>query len=421
MHTENNDRRDNQGEGRRRFLPRENSGRRDVDIDGHSLLPAVEDEDLVPRGTPASYLFLLLAIIVIGTVSIRAINVILAPMLFDEAKINSVARAITHSTGYATYDLNIETRQLRREHIRNLPEAPEIAVMGASHWQEAHGAIMPGVSFYNAHVHRDYFEDIVAVASWFIKYDKLPKKLVISIRDNQFTAPRDRTDFLWVPVLPDYRKAAPMFGLTPHEVYRNGLTPQLRQTLSFPLLVAHAERYLDAPEQPHVSGAPSHETLDMLLSDGAIYWSASHRDEFTVERMRAESEALTAGKVNNPPTFDPEGVLAVDTVLGYLREAGVELYLAHPPYNPLVWDAVQGTPYMEGLQQIEELVQAMARRHDIPIIGSFNPYDVGCTADMYIDGEHSSPTCLGMILRDGLGERLAHYRPSAEHGGAVNQ
>ena len=419
MDNEHNDRRGNQGDSRR-FLPRENAGRRDGDAEGYALLPMTEDDDLVPRGTPASYLFLLLAIIVIGTVSIRAVNVMLAPMLFNETKITSVAEAISHRTGYATYDLNIETRQLRREHIRNLPEAPEIAVMGASHWQEAHGAIMPGVSFYNAHVHRDYYEDIVAVAAWLIKYDKLPKKLVISIRDNQFTHPKERTDFLWVPVLRDYRELAPMFGLTPHEVYRNGLTPQLRQTVSFPLLLAHAERYFDAPQQPHVSDSPAHESLDMLLSDGAIYWSARHRDEFTPERMRAESEALAAGKVNNPPTFDPDGVLAVDTVLGYLRDKGVELYLAHPPYNPLVWDAVQGTPYMDGLHQIESLVQAMARRHNIPIIGSFNPYDVGCTADMYIDGEHSNPTCLGMILQQGLGERLAGLQPTLTNGGVAN-
>ena len=419
MNTENEDRRGNQGDSRR-FLPRDEAGRRDIDVDGYSLLPRVDDDQLTPRGTPGSYLFLLLAIIVIGTVSVRAINVILAPMLFDQGKITKVAKAITHNTGYATYDLNIETRQLRREHIRNLPETPDLVVMGASHWQEAHGAIMPGVSFYNAHVHRDYFEDIVAVASWLVKYDKLPKKLVISIRDNQFTAPKERTDFLWVPVLRDYREAAPMFGLTPHEVYRNGLTPQLRQTVSFPLLLAHTERYLEAPQQPHVSDAPSHATLDMLLSDGAIYWSEKHRAEFTDERMRAESAALAAGKVDNPPTFDPEGVQAVDTVLGYLRARGVELYLAHPPYNPLVWDAVQGTPYMDGLREIESLVQAMARRHGIPIIGSFNPYDIGCTADMYIDGEHSNPTCLGMVLRQGLGKRLAEYRPAGMHRGVAN-
>ena len=393
--------------GTRRFLIRDSAGRREGDADATELLPDARDEELTPRGTPGSYLFLLLAIVLIGAVGIRSVNITLAPMLFNERKITHVAKELSSRHGFATYDLNIETRQLRREHIRNLPHTPEVVVMGASHWQEAHGAIMPGISFYNAHVHRDYFEDIVAVVSWLVKYDKLPKKLIISIRDSQFMAPQDRTDFLWVPVLPDYREAAPMFGLVPHEVYRNGLTPQLRQTVSFPLLLAHAQRYFEAGDQPHFSSAPSHETLDVLLPDGAIYWSASHREEFTEERMRAESLALAESKIKNPPTFDSEAVVAVDRVFSFLHDKGIELYITHPPFNPIVWDAVQGSPYMERLNEIEHIVQSIADRYDIPIIGSFNPYEVGCTADMYIDGEHANPTCLGKILYQGLMDRVA--------------
>ena len=37
-------------------------------------------------------------------------------------------------------------------------------MLGASHWQEAHADLLPGRRFYNAHVHRDYYEDLLAVA-----------------------------------------------------------------------------------------------------------------------------------------------------------------------------------------------------------------------------------------------------------------
>ena len=384
----------------RRFLRRSDVGRRSKDHDAAALLNG--NADAIERATPGSYLFLLFALLIIGAVTLRSINAYLAPLLMDFHKVEAVASKLSDGKHYTTYDLNIETRALRRAHIRGLAERPELAVMGASHWQEADGEIAPGVSFYNAHVHRDYYEDIVAVAGWFYTFDRLPKRLIISIRDNQFTPPEARTDFLWVPVLPWYRELAPIFGLTPHNEYSNGLTPQVRQGLSLPLLKAHLRRYLDAPEQPHVTDEKAHPTLDTLLPDGGIFWSQSHRDAFTEERTLAESMALADAKRFSPPIIDPVGVETVERVLKFLRDHGVEVILTHPPFNPQVWDSLEGSPYMPGLARVEALVADMADRLGLRVIGSFNPHEVGCTADMYIDGEHSSPDCLGRIIAEAL-------------------
>ena len=390
------------GDGDRRFLPRADAGRRGSDQEQSTFLGA-SDADTDLRYSPGSYLFLLIATIIIGMVTIRSLNTILAPMLYDDAHISATARQMQNGMNYATYDLNIETRLLRRDHMRSLEGVPDLTVMGASHWQEAHASLMPGIHYYNAHIHRDYYEDIVTVVYWMIKYEQLPKKLVISIRDNQFTAPEDRTDFLWVPILQDYRnEAAEYFGITPHRTFENGLTPQLRQVLSLDILIDNVRRYGDAGELPGLTPETTHETLDILRHDGSIFWSDKHRESFTEERTIAESNALVAGKIFNPPVMDPIGVEAVDRVLDYLHRRGVEVYLAHPPFNPMVWDQLEGTPYMDGMREVEALVQDFARKYDFKTIGSFNPYEVGCTADMYIDGEHSSPDCLGRILLETL-------------------
>lgn len=384
--------------GDRRFLPRSEPGRRSEDHDGSTFLGGAGTE-LSPRYSPGSYLFLLIATIIIGTVTVRALNTILAPMLYDNSRIMAVAPQMHDGMNYATYDLNIETRLLRREHLRSLAEVPELIVMGASHWQEAHESLMPGTSYYNAHIHRDYYEDIVTVVHWMVKYEKIPEKLVLSIRDNQFLAPEDRTDFLWVPILQDYRaEAAEYFDLPTHRTFENGLTPQLRQVLSLEILLANILRFFSAGDLPHLTNETTHPTLDVLRHDGSIFWSEKHREQFTVERTIAESRALSDAKRDNPPPMDPEGVEAIDRVLAYLHQRGVDVYLAHPPFNPMVWDDLVGTPYMDGLNDVKELVADFAKKYGFKTIGSFNPHDLGCTSDMYIDGEHSSPDCLGRIL-----------------------
>lgn len=379
----------------RRFLTRDDPGRRSDDRDSTTFL---SESDVGPRYTPGSYLFLVLAILMIGTVTVRALNTRLAPMLFDEPFVTQTARKMHAGMNYATYDLNIETRGLRRDHIHSLEERPDFIVMGASHWQEAHGALMPGVRYYNAHVHRDYYEDIVTVVYWLVKADKLPEKLVISIRDNQFTPPDERTDFLWVPVLDDYREAARFFDLEAHQVYANGLTPQLRQILSLQILRDNVLRYFDAGDHPHPTRATANESLDVLLSDGAIYWSEKHRRSYTRERTFRQSRLLADGKRESPPKLNAEGLAQVERVFAYLHTHGVDVYIAHPPFNPIVWEELLGTPYMEGLERLQQTVAEMAGRYGFQVIGSFNPHDVGCTTEMYIDGEHSSPECLGNIL-----------------------
>lgn len=389
-------------DGDRRFLKRADPGRRSEDLDGTTFLGGV-DVDSEPRYSTGSYLFLLIATIIIGTVTIRALNTSLAPMLYDDFHIVATAPEMHDRINYGTYDLNIETRLLRREHLLSLEGVPDLIVMGASHWQEAHAALMPDTYYYNAHVHRDYYEDIVTIVYWMIKHEKIPERLVISIRDSQFLTPEARTDFLWVPILPDYRaEAAPYFGIQPHRMFENGLTPQLRQVLSLDILIDNIQRYIEAGELPHLTSSTTHETLDVLRHDGSIYWSEKHRDSFTRERTILESHLLAAGKVNNPPVVDPAGIEAVERVFEYLQRRGVDVYLAHPPFNPLVWEQLQGTPYMEGLREIEALVDGLAKKYEFKTIGSFNPHDVGCTMDMYIDGEHSSPDCLGRILLETL-------------------
>jgi magnesium chelatase family protein len=89
-------------------------------------------------------------------------------------------------------------------------------------------------------------------------------------------------------------------------------------------------------------------------------------------------------------------------LLTYLKEQGVEVYLAHPPFNPIYYDRIKDSPYFAGLQNIEKITRELAAAHGLKIIGGFDPAKLGCTADMYIDAEHSSPECIGRVINQFL-------------------
>ncbi len=382
----------------RRMLVRNEVGRRERDLEAADLVTKSAEKGLGRSDSAARYILLMGALFLIGLFGVRQANMALAPLLHDDARIERVAEVLASGRSWQTYDLNIETRHLRHRHIAGLDRTPYVAIMGASHWQEAHAELGRGVDLYNAHVHRDYYEDILGVSEMFVKHGRLPERLIISIRDNMFTKVEDRTDWLWVPVLDEYRAMAKRLGIPAHDHFTDPLKPRFQQTLSLPLLKANVRRWLKAPVQPGPSDRNGHATLDTLLPDGSIRWSMLHQEAFTPGRARGDALSFAYAKRDSPPLVHQPAVEAVDKMLEYLVAQGVDVYLAHPPFNPVYWDAVQNSPYSEGLKRIEGLTRDFASKYGLQIIGGFDPYPLGCRADQYIDGEHSNPECLQVII-----------------------
>ncbi len=388
------------GAGDRRFLPRANPVRRDLDsntVGGIGVGNEIQDTEAESR--PLIHLLILLTFSIVGLGLIWLGNARFAPLLFDANAVEEVAATLASGSNYATFDLNINSRALRSAHIANLKKTPDVAVLGASHWQEGHANLVPGRHFYNAHVHRDYYEDVLAVTEAFVSNSRLPKQVIITIRDNLFTPVAERTDFLWLQAIPDYRDMAKRLDLPTHSWEETLPLPQMRQGFSLAILHANVKRWVTARTQPHVTNARKLDSLDILLADGSIEWSRQHNAFFTPASAREKALAFADQRRNDPPQIDPDGVVAVDRLLAFFQDRGVEVFLAHPPFNPIYYDAVQNSPYMEGLERVKTITSELAKKYGLHIIGSFNPYDLGCGAELYIDAEHSNPKCLQKILQ----------------------
>ncbi len=383
----------------RRFLPRAIPGRREEDLSRTKFFGAdTGPKERHQERRPLFHLFVLSVTFVVGLSFIILGNVRFAALLFFPPHIEAVGKVLASGMNYATFDLNIESRRLRHAHIANLPRTPEVAVLGASHWQEAHAGLVPERDFYNAHVHRDYYEDVLAVTEMFVRNNRLPAQMIITIRDNLFTPVEARTDYLWIPAIPYYWDMAQRLDLQSSPWVDAVPLPQIQAAISLSELRANFSRWTDAEIRPHVTAATKHNSLDILLLDGSIAWSHAHDAFFTAERARQEALAFAAQRRNDPPRIDPRGVAAIDRLLEFLQDRGVEIYLAHPPFNPVYYDALRGTPYMDGLARIEGLTRSLAEKYGIQVIGSFNPHTIGCREEMYIDAEHSNPKCLQKVL-----------------------
>ena len=349
------------------------------------------------------YTAMFMAVFLVGMCTIWYENQKFAPEMYADGGMAPAAEAHANNQNYAVFDLNINIRALREEQLKRMTKTPDVIILGASQWQEAHKNLLRGVDFYNAHIHRDYWEDLPGMVELLTRYNRLPKKLIIAIRDRQFKPLSARQDWLWEPGIPNYRAMTQRLGIETESYIKTLPYHRAQALISLPMLFENVTRWFNAPVYPGPTIANRMATMDLLLPDGSIEWSTQKKAQvFTPQRTASEVDTFVKANINDPPLVDQKGVEAFVAVLDYLKAKGVSVYLVNPPFNPDFYDRIQGTPYADGLARIQALVNTIATEHDLPLIGSFNPHKVGCTADMYIDAEHSNPTCLQKIFDEFL-------------------
>src|SRR5919106_1343051 len=257
-----------------------------------------------------------LAALLLGSLAVA--NYRLAPLSYSAAAHARVAEAMAAGSNYAVFDLNLDTRELRRQHIARLDVPPEVVVLGASHWQEAHAELLPGRRLYNAHVHRDYHEDLLAVVEMLLRHDRLPDTLIMSIRDMTFLPEAQRSDTLWLTALPDANAMKARLGIARPWLETRPLERWLG-LLSLSTLLDNGLRRLGAATLPGPVEAQVLPTMDVLQADGSIRWSSAHRDRFTAERTGTEVASAVAQRQGRALQIDEAAVAAVDRLPALLR------------------------------------------------------------------------------------------------------
>ena len=365
---------------------------------GSSAAVAKKNGRKARLGSPAGYAVLVFFLVALGLGAVAFANRAFAPEMYDHKAVVSNGQALARGENYAVFDLNVNIREIRDAQLAHMRATPDVILLGASHWQEAPVGLNTDQVFFNAHIHRDYYEDLLGMVDMLVRHDKLPRHLLISIRDNQFMPIAERTDHLWLPGVPYYRDMAKRLGLEPHAVWQTAPVARWRELISLQMLYGNAARWHKADERPHATLDRQFDGLDTLLPGGSIVWSRRHAAAYTPERSHSTAMAYVNARRHAPPTIDPVGVASIDRLFGFLVGRGVEVVLVHPPFNPIAYDALSTTPYIDGLRRVEALTRDLADRHGFRVIGGFDPQSVGCVSSMYIDAEHSNSECLGKVL-----------------------
>jgi hypothetical protein len=349
-------------------------------------------------------LFAAVTAAIVGSVALT--NYVLNPLRFSGSAMSDVASVLLAGKNYLIYDGNLDWRAFRREYVRRMPAVPDIAVFGGSRWQEATPALVPGSNFVNVFVHSDYYEDMLAIAEVMYAADRLPKTMVLSIRYETFAPNDKRNSDMWKGFAPEARRMSDRLDLSMPSWFASYDTTRLFNLFSVDAAAAVIKRSLQLPTKPGPTDLKRHPTMEIIDKDGSIRFSQAHEDLDPPAVALKRSQATAAADRSRRLQQDPSMVEGLKRLIAFLKQHGVNVVLAQTPYHPGYFAALQGSLYLQDLQQLEELARNIAREMAVPVAGSLDAQVVGCGPEEFRDHHHSRESCLRKIFEQGILQNL---------------
>ncbi len=315
------------------------------------------------------------------------------PLMYSSSSNRKVASYLSQGLNYQIFDPNLDWRLLRREQISQMNKTPDVIVFGGSRWQEATSNLVKGKSFYNATIHNDYFEDMLAFSKILLDAKRLPKTLMLSIRFDTFTPIEKRSSDLWLTFLPEAQSMAKQLDIvTPS--WKRFNSEYWTSLFSIEALKQQIEFRLNTSLRPGLTQNLMSEELDLIRSDGGLVWSEKHQKLFTFDSALNDAKNQFDKDKVKRLEFDPIAVAGLGKLIDFLHSQGVRVVLAQTPFYPTYYSSIIKTPYGKDLQRIEAEIYRLAKEHNALVAGSFDPQKVGCPASTYIDFNHAHEDCL---------------------------
>lgn len=332
--------------------------------------------------------FALTAAVLCG--ALVATNWFLNPLNYSSKGQAEVAGILNSNKSFAVHDPNFDFRGLRREHIKSLPYRPEVVIFAGSRFEVATSNVFPSKRFYNAFVHNDYFEDMLAIVGLLDETGKLPDTLVLSIRHLSFVPIEKRDQEEWKMFVPEYRRMAKKLGLEEADWW---LTTPFNHYLQLFSLDLAKHKLSQAFTKTTINYGATEQSvaqdMDVLHPDGSIAFSKDHLKTFTPEAARAQSLQRAKkfeNKAGSPITDD--NLVALGKLVKFLHAKGVQVAFAFTPHHPTYWKTISTTPYGKNMANIEETIRRWAPENGAVMVGSFNPETVGCAEENFRDYIH---------------------------------
>lgn len=131
----------------------------------------------------------------------------------------------------------------------------------------------------------------------------------------------------------------------------------------------------------------------VILPDGSHVYSKKYISD-------SDSSIIPIGgsnyKIKVGSQSSDASILLFKNLVHFLHSVDINVVILMTPYHHNVWEN-KNSVTTQALLEVEALIWQLGKELNVDILGSYNPYKIGCDADEFYDFMHAKDKCLSKI------------------------
>jgi hypothetical protein len=324
--------------------------------------------------------------------------------LFQTSYEKGIASLLSQGKNIANVD-NYDDRIVQKLYIDDLQDKNDIVILGSSHAMSIHASFFSGKTMFNHSVSGAILEDHISISE--IYHDNGIKLSTVIISLDPWLLNRNHAQIRRASLEDDFQSAVERLGLPtlslPIETALSLRTRKYIELIS-PAYFQESVRFLFLGlKDPGQIPGNYYATADVVgetairLFDGSL--SRNLRERSNKPSVKYVNATTTLQKFDQ---LNPELKSALEIWVLSLQKEDVRVIFLLTPYHPDAYSYMMDAADYRIIGDVQSYYEELAHRYDIPVLGSYDPGDIPCSADEFYDEQHPRESCMERILNDSI-------------------
>lgn len=292
---------------------------------------------------------------------------------------------------------NYDDRLFQKQVFDNFAIFPDCIIIGSSRTMMIQSHMIKDCKkVFNHSVSGSFFEDYLATVGMYDQKNILPKKILLGIDPwvfNAYNGPHSP-----ISLTKEYQH---LLGKIKKKHSKNNIEKNIEKNTYLQLInYDNTKNNLLHLKNKNKIVAVSDQNINsgMKRSDGSILYPAKIRFQSDKETQEKARQYLIRPIYNVENYKTISNLKIFQNFINYLIKQNVEVIFILPPYHPIVYDYFKKNSEYHNILKIESYLRAYAKKNNITILGSYNPYLYGFSSSDFTDGMHGKSSVVEKIL-----------------------
>lgn len=316
--------------------------------------------------------------------------------VFRDTLPDTMAEALLSGKDTYVASGNMDERAVKRAILEKTEEQYECIVFGPSLAMCITHEMVGTSSFQNFGVSAATNYDVFGMFYMLAERHMLPKRVILCVDTMMFDGTRSMIDTRSLMWNDQYRAAKRLFATgvlsDTLEAKYAGYLERINALFSLSYF-QQSVQYLSEKDLAHdlIGTVDASYNGAYWRSDGSHVYSQDFQnktDEEVLLSIEDYIEIEFSGAISRNQHLSKPAIKAFESFVGFCKKQGIDLDLFLVPYPEQVWDEIQQNPIWSLPRELDAYINEYAKQQNLTVIGSYNPYEVGCTVSDFYDNRH---------------------------------